>query len=112
MAFTTVNVTGTYVNEDQTPAAGTIQFQLTEPISNGGTTIWPVPVTVTLNASGGFSVPLAANTDAGTEPTGSQYVVIERVSSTSNREYMIVVPSGLGSTVTLASLMPGQPGFS
>lgn len=112
MAATIVTVTGTYQNEDGTAAAGTIQFQLTEPITNAGTTVWPVPTTVTLNSSGAFSVPLPANDDAGTIPDGSQYVVIERVTSASNREYTVTVPSAApGGTCTLASLMPGQPGF-
>lgn len=111
MAFTVVTVTATFQNEDGTAASGTVQFQLTEAISNSATTVYPVPIVATLNSSGSISVPLTANDDTGTTPEGSQYVVIERVTSASNREYMVSVPSGLGSTVTLQSLMPGQPGY-
>lgn len=112
MAATVVTVTGQFDNEDGTAAAGTIQFQLSAPITNGGVTTYPVPVTVTLNASGAFSVPLPANDDAGTLPAGTTYTVIERITSASNREYTIVVPAATpGGACTLASLTPGTPGF-
>lgn len=112
MGATVVTVTGQFQNEDGTAASGTVQFQLTGPISNSGITTWPVPLTVTLNGSGAFSVPLVANDDTATSPQGSGYTVIERVTSTSNREYNITVPSSApGGTCTLASLMPGQPGW-
>lgn len=112
MSFTVVTVTASYQNEDGTPAAGTVQFQLTEPISNGGTISYHTPLTVTLNASGQLSVPLVANDDTDTTPQGSQYVVIERVTSASNREYTVSVPHAApGGTVDLAALQPGQPGW-
>lgn len=112
MTATVITVTGQFQNQDGTAAAGTLQFQLTAPISNGGVTVYPVPISVTLNGSGTFSVPLPANDDTATTPAGSMYTVIERITSTSNREYTIVVPhAASGGTVTLASLMPGQPGF-
>lgn len=118
MAFTSVTVTSGpgsppagWTQEDGTPAAGTVTFRLTAPMSNDGNTVVPVPVTVTLNASGSFSVALDANDDSGTTPEGVQYTVLEEIGGASSREYNITVPSGLGATVELSSLMPGQPGF-
>lgn len=112
MSFTVITVTRTYQNEDGTAAAGTVQFQLNQPIANGGVTRYHTPLTVTLNASGALSVPLVANDDTGTTPQGSFYIVIERVTSASNREYTVVVPSDApGGTVDLGTLEPGQPGW-
>lgn len=112
MSFTSITVTAHFENEDGTAAAGTVQFQLSSVIANADVVIEPVPLTVTLNATGKLSVPLKANDDAGTIPEGSTYTVVERVTSTSNREYSIVVPhTAPTSTVDLSTLMPGQPGF-
>ncbi len=112
MAATSVTVTGTFQNEDGTAAAGTLQFQLSAPIANSGIVTEPVPLTVTLNSSGSFSVPLKANNDPATVPEGTSYTVLERVTSTSNREYSVVVPyNAPGGTVDLSTLMPQQPGF-
>lgn len=112
MAATEITVTGTFHNEDGTPASGTLQFQLSAAIANSDVVVSPVPLTVTLNSAGSFSVPLAANDDTATTPAGTSYTVIERITSTSNREYSIVVPSAApGGTVDLSTLMPGTPGF-
>jgi hypothetical protein len=112
MAATEVTVTGTFRNEDGTAASGTLQFQLSSAIANSDVVVSPVPVTVTLNALGSFSLPLAANDDAATTPAGTSYTVLERITSSSNREYSIVVPSAApGGTVDLSTLMPGSPGF-
>ena len=81
-------------------------------MTNGTQTVYGVPLTVTLNGTGSISVPLYANDDATTTPTGTGYTVIERVTSGSNREYTITVPSAApGGTASLSSLMPGKPGF-
>lgn len=110
MAFTVVTLTGTFQNADGTPADGTVQFQLTQPMANGDVIIETTPLAVILNASGGFSVPLRANDDTATLPVGTQYVVIERVTSTSNREYAITIPhAAVGGTVDLSTLMPTSP---
>lgn len=112
MSFTSITVSGTFQNEDGTAAAGTLQFQLSAPMVNADLVIEPVPVTVTLNSQGKFSLPLKANDDPTTTPQGTTYTVIERITSSSNREYSIVVPhTAPGAAVDLSTLMPVQPGF-
>lgn len=112
MAFTDVTVTGTYHTEAGAPASGTVTFTLSEPITNSGVTVAAVPVEATLDASGGLSQVLPANDDTDTAPAGSTYVVIEDITGAPTRTYTIVVPSAAtGGTVTLAELMPGQPGW-
>lgn len=105
MSFTVITV-------ELPKASGTIRFQLSEPISNGPDTQQPTPVTATLDPNNAVTVALPANDDTGTTPEGSSYWVLESVTGVSQREYGIVVPHDApGGTVTLASLMPGQPGF-
>ena len=93
MAFTLVTVTGTYKQEDGTPAAGTVTFVLTALMQDSGSLQMraPVPITVTLDANGAFSQALTSTTTAGITPTGVSYQVTERIIGAPTRIYNVVV---------------------
>ena len=102
MAFTSINVTGTFKNPDGSDAAGTITFLLTEQMENGGIIIEPEPIVATLSGTGTISQSLPANDDSGTSPTSTQYIVIEQTSGSRNREYAFTVLSASpGGTMVL-----------
>ncbi|GAC1373745.1 MAG: hypothetical protein NVSMB4_00660 [Acidimicrobiales bacterium] len=107
MAFTAVTVTGTYQREDGTPASGTVTFTLTAPIRDNVTNVTRIPVDIvaTLNASGAISQIVTANDDPTTLPTGTGYMVVERISGASNRLYTVIVPRA-GGTVDISTLAP------
>jgi hypothetical protein len=105
MSFTTITLTGTYVNPDATPGVGTVSLQLTDTMRNAGQIIDRGVQTVSL-VSGAFSIALAANDDAGTLPVGVAYQVVESVSGES-KSYNIILPSAsLAGTVDLSVLVP------
>jgi hypothetical protein len=113
MAATLITVTGTYYNVDGTAAVGTVSFKLSEPIANSNVIYHLLPKEVTLNGSGSISQLLVANDDTATTPTGSYYIVTEKITNSPSREYQIVVPhAATNGTIDLSTLMPNtQPGI-
>ena len=93
MPFVLVPVTGRYLRQDGTPAAGTVTFvlsdQLQDPVANEFRA--PVPVTATLDGTGAFATSLTASQSTGITPTGATYRVTERISGASLRTYSIVL---------------------
>jgi hypothetical protein len=83
MALTKVTVTGSWKNENETPATGTVTFTLSHRLTNGEKLLTTLPIVATLNAEGKISLELYATDDAATEPTGQAYVVVVQTSSTS-----------------------------
>lgn len=108
--FTEVTVTGTFTGESGSPAAGSLTFTLTQPMTNGDVVVPPKPLTVTLNEHGSFSVILFANDDEATVPQGAQYGVTEQVTGAQPRDYCILV-SHAATPVDISTLMPGAPGW-
>ena len=111
MAFTQVTVTGSYDTQAGAPASGTVTFTLTKAMENGDVIINPAPITVMLDGSGHFSTLLAANDDTGTVPQDAQYGVTELITGAEPRDYFITLPSGLGASVDISTLMPGDTGW-
>ncbi len=105
MAFTVRTITHTFTNADSTPASGTIEFALTRRMTNGTTTIVPAVVAGTLNGTGQLSVPLTANDDGGTAPTGAQWRVTFRILGSDVEQFYITVPSAGSGNVDLGSLL-------
>ena len=82
MAFTTITVTGTYLQADNsTPATGNVTFlaSTTMTDSSNDQIVAPTFVTGTLNGAGTFSVSLTATDDSTTQPTGVTYEVTENI---------------------------------
>lgn len=108
MAFSSTPITHQFTNPDGTPASGTITFQLSKRITNGGVTIVPGEVTSTLNAQGQLAQSLVPCNDPGTTPTDSEWLVTFRLQypgATQDGPYAISVPAG--ASVDLGSLLPG-----
>lgn len=105
MTFTQVPVRATYTRENGSPAVGTVSFTLGRPMVNGGVTV-AQPFVVSLDSSGSFALPLPANDDSGTTPTGASYSVVESLVGTFGRSYTLVVPAAAaGSGITLGGIM-------
>lgn len=107
MAFSQIVLTGTYATESGSFATGEIEFQLTDTMTNANEVVEPTSTIIRLT-TGTFSVTLDANDDTGTTPTGVGYTVIERLTVTPERSYIITLPSAHG-TVDISTLMPGAP---
>lgn len=112
MAFTAVTVTGKFEGESGAAASGTLTFCLTETMANSDVVVAPAPIVVDLDASGSFSQTLLANDDTGTTPPGVMYGVTEQITGAEPRDYFITVPSGLGATVDISTLMPAGPAWT
>ena len=110
MAFTTIAVTGTFLQADgSTPATGNVTFiaSTTMQDSSNNQIIAPTLSTGTLNGSGAFSVNLAATDDSTTQPTGVTYEVTENIDGAGQNKYSIEVPSAsIGATMDLADVTP------
>ena len=110
MALTSVTVTHTFENPDGTPASGSVTFALTKRMTNGTQTVVPGEVTAPLDASGHLSAALWANNDTGTSPGDAQYACTFRIATSgapcTDGPFFITVPSGLGSSVDLGTLLP------
>lgn len=95
MAFTPITVTGSWLRPGHAIPGGTVEFELTAPMSNNGV-FAPERVTATLNR-GTIEVELAATDDPGTIPNRVLYRVKERIPALRLlRDYYIAVPANGG----------------
>lgn len=105
----TVVLTGRYIRPDGTPLKGTVTIAapavLTLP---GADTIGAGSATVTLDATGAFSVTLIATDNPGMQPTSWTYQVSEKFQDIATRTYAIQLPSTLP-TVSIADIAPADP---
>ena len=110
MAFTTITVTGTYLQADNsTPATGNVTFlaSTTMTDSSNDQIVAPTFVTGTLNGAGTFSVSLTATDDSTTQPTGVTYEVTENIDGAGQNKYNIAVPeNSIAGTLDLADITP------
>lgn len=110
MAFTTITVTGTYVESGTgTPRSGEVIFQATAPMRDISTdiTVAPTRIQIPLDGSGSFSVALYATNDTTTEPKGVTYEVTERIDGAARNKYFISIDRNApGGTVDLADIVP------
>lgn len=93
MAFTLIQVSGTYLLPTGQPATGSVSFTLTAPMRDASTdvTIAPTEQVVALDNSGSISINLYANDDPTTQPDGVTYEVNERLNETGYNKYFITV---------------------
>lgn len=87
--FSIVTLTGDY---GSSAAGGTLNFTLSQPISNNNVILPCIPVVVTLDGAGTFSQTFQSNVDAATVPQGSQWGVTEEITGSSVRDYSIQIP--------------------
>lgn len=110
MAFTIIQVTGTFRNPDGTPAAGMVRFTLSSPMYDTSTNEIATVASKSIvwgGAGASFTTPLYANNDPTTTPTGVTYLVEESPTYGKTRTYQVVIPyNAAGGTVDLADLIP------
>lgn len=110
--MTLTTVTAKYLGPDDTPAGGTVEFQLSASVyDSDDAAIRPqVKVTRTLDGSGALTVDLMPGADPGVTLTGTlTYRVVERIIGAPHRTYFVEVPVGVG-PVDLGTLAPqGTP---
>jgi hypothetical protein len=120
--FTPIVVTGTYLQpsgtgDGLTPSAGTVSFQLSALLQDSTDKEFvdaiTTPLLATLNGSGQISIGetvgivLIANDDDTTQPTGSTWIVTERITGAPSRTYDVIIPhTAAGGTIDLAQLSP------
>lgn len=106
MAFTYATITHQFTNADSTPSSGTVEFSISQAMTNGGVTIVPAAhVSSTLSSAGVLSQQLASTQDAGTFPTGCFWRVDFRIAGATTEAFYTPIPSG-GVSIDLGSLMP------
>lgn len=103
MAFTQVTITQDYTSADWTEPSGTVTFTPAVPMLNSSVVVPAVPVVARLDSGGSITIPLAANTDPSTTPTGGYYSVVELINGVT-RAYSVAIPHDQGSTLALYSL--------
>ena len=111
MAFTPIEVTGTYTLPDGSAATGTITFQATAEMRDPATNIIILPheVSVILDEFGSFSTMLYATNDVGVVPTGVTYEVNERLNGTAWSKYFISIDKeSPGGMFDLADVIPNE----
>lgn len=111
MSATTITVTHVFAGIDGTPGSGTVEAQLSAPLTNGTQTVSGA-VTATLASNGSLSMTVPANNDPSSTPQTTSYTFTLRISGSPQVEYAgIVVPfDAAGGTVDLGTLLPtAQP---
>jgi hypothetical protein len=111
MAFTLINVTGTYLLSTGAPASGSVSFTLTAPMRDASTdiTITPQEQVVALSPSGSISINLYANDDETTQPDGVIYEVNERLNGTGYNKYFFTLNSNSpGGTFDISDVVPNN----
>jgi hypothetical protein len=110
MAFTTIAVTGTYLQADNSTAAtGNVSFIASTSMTDASNNqiVAPTLVTATLNGSGSFSLNLTATNDTTTSPSGVTYEVTENIDLAGQNKYNIEIAfNSPGSTLDLADITP------
>ncbi len=107
MSFSARTITHSFVNADGTPASGSVEFTLSERMTNGSTTMVPASITTNLDNSGNLSQSITCTDDEDTTPSDAKWRVDFRILGADPETFVIVVPSGEGS-VDLGSLLPGN----
>jgi len=117
MSLTTVTVTGTYTDGEGTPLTGTVRFTPNATLTDttDDQVISPVPVIVTLDSAGHFSVPLYATDNPDLSPSGWAWQVTEMIAETPKRTWVTrtwstFIAHADGATQALGSLQPATGG--
>lgn len=96
MAFTAPTITHTFTSADGSAGAGTVEFTLLGPMTNGSSTISPTQISANLSSAGVLSQVITSNLDPATFPAApgaTQWRVDLRLLDQSQTlSYMITVP--------------------
>jgi hypothetical protein len=102
MSFTPVLVFGKYVGVNDQPASGSVTLTLSDPISDGVTTITPSQsITAALDATGSVAFVWPANDDPTTEPVGTSTLIAPSLVNAKFKSFSgVITHSGLTTLVT------------
>jgi hypothetical protein len=92
MAFTNVELTGTFKGANEEPLTGRVTATLSTSVQNGTLSIAPTKVVGNV-VNGALSMHLVANNDLATLPVGSFYVFRVELQRTETREFKAIVQS-------------------
>lgn len=105
----TVTLTGRYLRPDGTPLKGTVTIAAPSLVTlPGADTISAGSASVTLDATGAFSVLLIATDQMDMQPTDWAYQVSEKFTDIAARTYAIRLPSAVP-IVSIADIAPSDP---
>lgn len=101
-----VTLTGKYATPEGSPVAGTVEFVgPTWVVDTGNNIVFTTSETVTLDATGAFSVSLVATDAIGVVPNPFTYQVVERLSGISKaHRYTISLPK-VNPTVDISDII-------
>lgn len=102
--FTHVTIGRSYELATGVPGTGTVFFTPSQWMVNNAVTVPGAAVAAALDVDGRISVALAANTDPGTQPSGSYYAVREEIIGQPQRAYRVRVPHDAGPAIDLSTL--------
>lgn len=107
-ALTAVTVTGTVMTEENVPATGAINAQLSAAISNGASPVYGTQkIQARLDANGSFSLPLVANDDTDVTPSGTTWDFTLALDGYATPwTFSVVVPHADAPSVDLFTLAP------
>lgn len=103
-----ITVTGTFLNPQGVPASGTVTFTpSTTPLKDVASKLFTGgSVTVTLNGSGAFAVPLICTDDNDLSPSGWTYTITTVVNGLTSTYTGKVIPYSPLSATDLSDLLP------
>lgn len=108
MSFTSIIVTGHWIDAAGNGRTGSVAFRLTGAMqdSTNHEIVDPSDVVVQLE-TGAISQHLIANNDSTTAPPTRQYVVTEEIDGSFRPPYLITVPfDAAGGTIDISALAP------
>lgn len=106
--LTTVTVTGRYIDASGAAVRGSVTFTLDTPLLNAGASTYIIETeyTVTLDATGSFSVALPATNDVDVTPTGWTWTLTPNFDGADPITFAL--PTNL-TTVDITTLSPALP---
>lgn len=107
--LTTVEVTGRYIDQNGSPVRGSVTFDTDYYVLDAGESVVVIeaPITVNLDATGSFAVPLIATDDPDMTPTGWTWTLTPNFDGAFSLEFAL--PRNLAPQVDITVLSPALP---
>src|SRR6056297_33119 len=106
----TRNIVGQYTRDDGQAASGTVTFTASNRVEDeNSATILSGPVSVTLDASGQFTVELPCTDDRDLSPRGWYYTARVRIRGARPYDFRFYLPTGDGSDIDITTLDTVDP---
>ena len=103
-SFTHVTITRDYRLATNELPVGVVYFTPSAWLVNNRVTVAAAQVAAPVSGEGQITIDLAANTDPGTAPPDSYYLVTEQIVGQPQRRYKVAIPYDQGLSVDLSTL--------